>query len=78
MIGLAIMLYVLRNLSANILQVIFIWSLATWTGISVGSYLFPPWAEFLGWLVALSSMLWVPGFAIYEYFKATGSFNEVR
>lgn len=65
-----------KYIAPFIITIIFIWSLVTWEGISVGDYIFPPWAEFLGWVVALSSILWVPGFAIYEYIKAEGSFTE--
>nr|XP_039263525.1 sodium- and chloride-dependent GABA transporter 2-like [Styela clava] len=37
------------------------------------TYLFPLWSNVFGWLTALSSMLWIPGTAIYVIWKTPGS-----
>lgn len=56
---------------------IFIFSLYSWKGVSYGDYKYPNWAEFVGWLLALSSMLWIPCVAIYTVVRAPGeSFRE--
>ena len=47
-------------------------TLIQWEGISLGDYKYPAWAEVIGWLVALMSMLLIPGFAIYEVYHARG------
>ena len=47
-------------------------SLIQWEGVSLGDYKYPAWAEVIGWLVALMSMLLIPGFAIYEVYRARG------
>ena len=57
---------------------IFIFSCVQWSGISYGKYQYPAWAEFCGWLVALSSMLFIPGVAIYQLmYNSTGTLMEV-
>ena len=40
--------------------------------IKYGSYIFPKWSESIAWLVALCSMLCIPGVAIYKIVKAPG------
>lgn len=65
-------------LECNILYVflflgVFIFSFYSWKGVQYGTYQYPPIAEFFGWLLALASMLWIPGFAIYVLVKASGS-----
>ena len=41
-------------------------------------YQFPPWADFLGWMMTISSAIWIPVTAIYKLCKEEGSFREVR
>jgi len=50
-----------------------------WTGISYAGYKYPPWAEFVGWMLCIVSILCVPGYAIYRYKKLPegGTFKEV-
>ncbi|XP_058966080.2 sodium- and chloride-dependent GABA transporter 1-like [Pocillopora verrucosa] len=55
---------------------IFLFSVSQWGGISYGDYKYPPWAEFIGWLIALSSMLFIPGVAIYNLYMTPGTFME--
>ena len=43
-----------------------------WEGVSLDDYQYPPWAEFIGWMIALMSMVLIPGFAIYEIYRANG------
>ena len=52
---------------------VFIFSLYSWKGVTYGTYQYPPVAEFFGWLLALASMLWIPGMAIYMVAKSPGS-----
>ncbi|XP_068744715.1 sodium-dependent dopamine transporter-like [Montipora capricornis] len=53
--------------------VIIIASLAQWGGISYDKKPYPGWAEFFGWLLALSSMLMIPIFAIIQCYYAKGT-----
>lgn len=53
--------------------VIIIASLAQWGGVSYDKKPYPGWAEFFGWLLALSSMLMIPIFAIIQCYYAKGT-----
>eukprot|EP00091_Calanus_sinicus_P013431 TRINITY_DN29842_c0_g1_i1.p1 TRINITY_DN29842_c0_g1~~TRINITY_DN29842_c0_g1_i1.p1 ORF type:complete len:126 (+),score=27.99 TRINITY_DN29842_c0_g1_i1:25-378(+) len=43
----------------------------------MGDYVYPPWGEALGFAISLSSMLWVPGYAIYFFLSTPGTWREV-
>lgn len=45
--------------------------------ISMGDYRYPAWGEAMGFMISLSSMLWVPGYAIYFVMTSKGSWREV-
>jgi len=45
--------------------------------ISMGDYKYPVWGEVLGFMISFSSMLWVPGYAIYYFFTTRGTWREV-
>lgn len=36
---------------------------------TVAGYTFPPWAEGIGWLMSVSSILCIPIFAVYQFIK---------
>ncbi|XP_078365686.1 sodium- and chloride-dependent GABA transporter 1-like isoform X2 [Oculina patagonica] len=59
---------------------VFLFSVIQWSGVSLGSYQYPDWAEFCGWVLALSSMLWIPGVALYKIITAPGGsvFQRIR
>ncbi len=49
-----------------------------WEGVSLDGYKYPDWAEALGWMFALASIIWIPGYAVYEIYHAEGlSLREV-
>ena len=37
---------------------------------------YPEFGEAIGWLLALASMVWIPGVAIYKYVRSEGSLME--
>jgi len=41
-------------------------------------YEYPTWSHVLGWITALSSMLCIPGYMIYIWFKTPGDRETVR
>uniref|UniRef100_A0A8C9W369 Transporter n=1 Tax=Scleropages formosus TaxID=113540 RepID=A0A8C9W369_SCLFO len=47
-------------------------------GLRYDDYVFPGWSNVVGWGVAMSSMLFVPGYAIYKFLTVPGTFKEVR
>ena len=57
---------------------IFLFSLSQWSGVTYGKYRYPLWAEFVGWMFALSSILFIPAFAIYQLLTTPGNLMEVN
>ncbi|XP_064410224.1 sodium-dependent dopamine transporter [Latimeria chalumnae] len=51
-------------------------SIVTFKPPNYGSYIFPEWANIVGWCIALSSMALVPIYAIYKFCSLPGSFRE--
>merc|ERR1719415_328093 len=43
----------------------------------MGDYQYPGWGEALGFLISLSSMIWVPGYMVYYFFATPGTWREV-
>jgi len=54
-------------------QVIFVWQCVDWSGLSLGDYKYPVWAELVGWGLCLASILFVPGYATYRLFSGDRS-----
>lgn len=52
-------------------------SFATFNPPVYGSYTFPPWANMVGWCLAMSSMSMVPLYAIYKLCILPGKFCNV-
>uniref|UniRef100_A0AAX7SI59 Transporter n=1 Tax=Astatotilapia calliptera TaxID=8154 RepID=A0AAX7SI59_ASTCA len=52
-------------------------SFATFNPPNYGSYMFPAWANMLGWCLAMSSMTMVPLYAIYKLCTLPGKFCDV-
>ncbi|XP_004597979.2 sodium-dependent dopamine transporter isoform X1 [Ochotona princeps] len=51
-------------------------SIVTFKPPHYGAYVFPNWANALGWAIALSSMVMVPVYAAYKFCSLPGSFRE--
>ncbi|XP_020601873.1 sodium- and chloride-dependent GABA transporter 2-like isoform X2 [Orbicella faveolata] len=62
-----------KYISPVIIGVIFIWFCVDWTGISYNDVKYPGWAEFLGWMLCISAILCVPGYALHRYLKLDSS-----
>ena len=60
-------------------QGIFIFSLVTYEPLTYNkTYHYPRWAQALGWLMALSSIMCIPLVAIIKFLLAEGTFYEVH
>uniref|UniRef100_H2YBR8 Uncharacterized protein n=1 Tax=Ciona savignyi TaxID=51511 RepID=H2YBR8_CIOSA len=59
-----------------LIGVILIFSIIKYKPAHYGTYTYPGWADGIGWLVALSSMLCIPIGAFITIFKLNGSFLE--
>ena len=57
---------------------VFIFYCISYTPVTYGhDYTYPKWAEILGLLMSLSSMVWVPGYALYYVLTQPGTIMEV-
>lgn len=55
---------------------IFIFSLATYKPLKYNNYKYPAWGEAIGWCMALSSILCIPGYMIFRFLTTSGSLRE--
>ena len=61
----------------TLLQFIFIFYFVKYTPITMDTYEYPPWGEALGFMISLSSMIWVPGYFVYYLLSTPGTWREV-
>lgn len=65
-----------KYFSPAIIFAIFVSSLIQWKGVTYNSYQYPAFGEFIGWMLALFSMAWIPIIAIYKLVKSEGTLVE--
>ncbi|KYN36117.1 Sodium-dependent serotonin transporter [Trachymyrmex septentrionalis] len=64
-------------LAPVIMLFIFIFQIVQYKPLKYGSsYEYPTWAEVVGVCLSLSSMIWIPGYALYYIISTPGSFKE--
>jgi len=65
-------------LSPAFMLFIFVFYFIKYKPITYGEhYAYPPWGEAIGFMISLSSMLWVPGYFIYYMLTTPGTWREV-
>lgn len=72
----------MRSVSITIilyfLQGTFIYSMVKFKPLVYNNlYEYPAWGEGIGWMLALSSMVFIPGYAIYKIVITPGTLKEV-
>uniref|UniRef100_A0A672N6L0 Transporter n=1 Tax=Sinocyclocheilus grahami TaxID=75366 RepID=A0A672N6L0_SINGR len=55
-----------------ITPIILVWSLYTFTSPTYGSVAYPDWGISLGWCLTAFSLIWIPIFAVWKVYKASG------
>ncbi|XP_071946346.1 sodium- and chloride-dependent GABA transporter ine-like [Antedon mediterranea] len=63
-------------ISPILIFAIFVFSFIQYEVVTYDDYIYPDWAEFLGWFIALLSMIWIPIGIVYAFATAEGSFME--
>ena len=59
-------------------QGVFLFYVIQYIPVSYGeNYQYPWWAEVIGIIISLSSMLWIPGYAVYYIITTPGTLREV-
>jgi hypothetical protein len=51
------------------IKFIFVFYFVNYAPVTYGTYEYPGWAEALGLLMACSSMIFIPGYAVYYIFQ---------
>lgn len=59
------------------LQFVVVVSIINFKPLTYDDYTYPPWANWVGWGIALSSMILVPAYVIYKFLSIRGSLWEV-
>jgi len=62
--------------SPLVIFIIFCFSWANYEPLTKGDYVYPPWANGIGWILAMTCILPIPGCAIYELVKGYMTKNQ--
>lgn len=60
-----------------LLQVILVFSVKEFKPASYEDYVFPSWAQGVGWVIALASIIWIPVCAVHTLWVLPGSILQV-
>uniref|UniRef100_A0A673B1P5 Transporter n=1 Tax=Sphaeramia orbicularis TaxID=375764 RepID=A0A673B1P5_9TELE len=66
-----------KFVSPAFLLFVVIASTLTSSPLKYDDYVFPHWSNLVGWGIAMSSMLFVPCYALYKFLSVPGTFKEV-
>lgn len=59
-------------------QFIIVYGLLGYEPLTYESYVYPQWANVLGWIIAGSSVFMIPAMALYQFIITPGTFGQVN
>ena len=65
------------SVSRFLFQALFILSFVAYEGLNLDGYVFPRWAEAVGWLVTCSSLACIPAYIVYSFLTTKGPLPQV-
>jgi len=65
------------NALLRIFQTIFLFYCVKWKPLVVSGFVYPGWANAIGWMLSLASLSCVPAYATYTLCKGKGTLREV-
>ncbi|KAG8230301.1 hypothetical protein J437_LFUL008492 [Ladona fulva] len=63
-------------ISPIFILVIFICSLVNYEELNSGEYVYPSWSVPVGWILTMSSIMWIPIYIVYKIAITPGKFVE--
>uniref|UniRef100_A0A8C8IBD8 Transporter n=1 Tax=Oncorhynchus tshawytscha TaxID=74940 RepID=A0A8C8IBD8_ONCTS len=64
-------------LSPMVQQIILVFTIIQFKPARYEDYVYPPWAQGIGWVIAMASIIWIPLGALHTLWVLPGSFTEV-
>uniref|UniRef100_A0A673ASG2 Transporter n=1 Tax=Sphaeramia orbicularis TaxID=375764 RepID=A0A673ASG2_9TELE len=61
-----------------LISVILVFSIIQFSPARYGDYIFPPWAQGVGWLIAMASIIWIPLGGAHTLWQLSGSFTQTE